>query len=436
MIAGWRLATVYLVLRDDRREAMTLWDEPLSAVFRHLLVRPEPDWPDAITGQHWAAYVSVTSYVGPVVVALVLLSVARGWRWWHTLVLIGGWLAIGSTHWYHPSYWLLDWPFFGSAHVVTRWRFLAMLGLGLAAGSVLARWRARGGGPGRRWPSALTLAIAADFLVLAHQQLPRAFSVRPEPRWFPGPPVAEIVNVGDGLGYPCVLRGYGVIRGYEPMLGYRRDAPTLRKAAGRARLSRRGVDGRGRDPAACPGAPTGWSSGSGRGRRSSSTRTPAHGGGSTAAPHSRAEDVPSRCSRSPPGPTRRAAWSCSIDPPGLRPGIALAPRRRRPADCGVAGPLPAIDHDAGPAIPHTAECPHNKCVHVFDILNGPKPPPGRGPAGRGRRYSEIFFRTPLANSWHHGQNQSVTPACKRDILIFFLRISLAMSGRENQNQSD
>ena len=51
------------------------------------------------------------------------------------------------------------------------------------------------------------------------------------PHSFPGPPVPDIVNVRDGVGYPCVMRGYGVIRGYEPMLGgYRRDAPTLRRA--------------------------------------------------------------------------------------------------------------------------------------------------------------------------------------------------------------
>ena len=142
LIAGWRLATVYPVLREDRREAMTLWDESPAAVIRYLLVRPEPDWPDTITGQHWAAYVSLTTYLGPIVVALALLSVLRGWRWWHTLVGVSGWLAIGSSQWYHASYWLYDWPFIGSAHVVTRWRFLTMLGLGMAAGSELARWRA------------------------------------------------------------------------------------------------------------------------------------------------------------------------------------------------------------------------------------------------------------------------------------------------------
>jgi hypothetical protein len=229
LLAGWRLATVYLVMRDDRREAMTSWDEPLTAIGRHLLSRPTLDWP-AIAGRHWDWYVSVTSYVGPAVILLVLLSLTRGWRWWHALVLVSGWLAIGSRQWYHPSLWLADWPLIGSAHVVTRWRFLAMLGLGLAAGSMLAHWRGSRHRMVRLLAAGLTLAIGADLLALAHQQARLAFSVPPDPRCFPGAPVAEIVNVRDGLGYPCVLRGYGVIRGYEPMLSYRRDAPTLRRA--------------------------------------------------------------------------------------------------------------------------------------------------------------------------------------------------------------
>jgi hypothetical protein len=228
VISGWRLATVYLVLLDDRREAMTLWDESVTAIWRHLLVRPGIDWP-ATSGRHWDWYVSVTSYVGPAVVLLAVMSLARGWRWWHTLVAITGWLAIGSRHWYQPSYWLADWPFVGSAHVVTRWRFVAMLGIGLAAGSVLARWRASGQWARATLAAAAVLVIAADFLALASGQVALAFSVTPDRRWFPDPPVREIVNLGDGIGYPCVLRGYGVIRGYEPMLGYRRDAPTLRR---------------------------------------------------------------------------------------------------------------------------------------------------------------------------------------------------------------
>jgi hypothetical protein len=140
--------------------------------------------------------------------------------------------------WYHPSYWLKTWPFFASAHVVTRWRFVALLGVGLAAGSVVAHLRVTSKRIVSVATALLVVLFGVDFVVLAHQQLPRAFSIRPEARLFPGPPVHEIVNVTSGLGYACVMRGYGVIEGYEPMLGYRRDAPTLRR--GREHLEYQG----------------------------------------------------------------------------------------------------------------------------------------------------------------------------------------------------
>ena len=109
-----------------------------------------------------------------------------------------------------------------------------MLGLGFAAGSVLARWRASPRPAVRALAVLLVVIVAADLVVLGHQQLPRAFSVRPAPELFPGPAVPDIVNVRDGLGYPCAMRGYGVIRGYEPMLSYYRErthAPRAREDA-------------------------------------------------------------------------------------------------------------------------------------------------------------------------------------------------------------
>jgi hypothetical protein len=229
-LCGWRLATVLPVLRDDQREHFTMWDESPWAAFGYLLARPAPDWYKILPGWHFADYVSLQCYVGPVVALLALVSLYWGWRWWHTLTLVAGWLAIGSIRWYHASYWLSFWPLFSSAHVVTRWRYVAILGIGLAAGSVLARWRQSNDRRLRVFAALLTLFIAADFASLAFQQFPLAFSIRPDPQFFPGPPVATIVNVRNGLGFPCTLRAYGVIQGYEPMLSYRRDALTLRKS--------------------------------------------------------------------------------------------------------------------------------------------------------------------------------------------------------------
>jgi hypothetical protein len=230
LLCGWRLSTIFLVLLDDKRERVTHWNETPATMLHYLLFRPRPGWTADFNATSGVVFAELTCYVGPVVLLLALASLALGWRWWHTLTLVCLWLAIGSTEWYHPSYWLADWPFVGSAHVVTRWRILALLGLGLAAGSVLARLRASPRRALRVLAVLVVGTIAVDFVVLGHQQFPLAFRVRPTPELFPGPPVPEIVNVRDGLGYPCAMRGYGVIRGYEPMLSYYRNAPTLRRA--------------------------------------------------------------------------------------------------------------------------------------------------------------------------------------------------------------
>jgi hypothetical protein len=107
---------------------------------------------------------------------------------------------------------------------------MAMLGLGLAVGSVVARWRGSPRAAVRTLAAVLATVVALDFLVLGHQHFPLAFSVRPDPGLFPGPPVPDVVNVLTGLGYPCTQRGYGIVQGYEPMLSYYRNAPTLRRA--------------------------------------------------------------------------------------------------------------------------------------------------------------------------------------------------------------
>jgi hypothetical protein len=230
LLTGWRLVPMLLVMNNDQRGAQTVWNESLGSTLGHLLNRPPSAWVSMIPPQHLASYIEMTSYVGMLVLVLSLLDLLHGWRWWHALALLCGWLAIGSAEWYQPSYWLADWPLFRSTHVVTRWRFIALLGIGLAAGSQIGRWRCSSSKFLRRAAIAATIALAADFSILAYQQLPLAFSVKPDSRLFPEPPASSIVNVRAGMGFPCILRGYGVIEGYQPMLGYRRDAPSLRRA--------------------------------------------------------------------------------------------------------------------------------------------------------------------------------------------------------------
>ena len=147
------------------------WATPRTAgvprparLFHVLLARPRPDWSTAIPVQHLATYIETTCYVGPVVFVLALGSLARRWRWWHTLTILCTWLALGSLRWYQPSSWLLDWPVFSSTHVVTRWRFVTALGLGMAAGSVLARWRLSGGRVARTLAVVLAVSMTHSLL--------------------------------------------------------------------------------------------------------------------------------------------------------------------------------------------------------------------------------------------------------------------------------
>ena len=231
-LSGWRLTTTGLVYRDFPRVYATAYAETPWSILTHLLNRPSA----AILLKTEVPYFwETTCYVGPVVLALATISVLRGWRWWHTPTMACGLLASGTVAWYHPSFWLGYFPVFSTMHVVTRWRFMAMLGVALASASVVDAWR-KEGRLGRRWLANLAmLAITADYLAYGYEVLPVAFSIAPEEKRFPGPDRSsrEVVQIEEWPGYPAILRGYGVIYGFEPLMGYDRRAPTARTFQGK-----------------------------------------------------------------------------------------------------------------------------------------------------------------------------------------------------------
>lgn len=224
-LTGWRLATSGSVLWDYPRVWSSFMDDPPSNAFRWLFLRPGPAILETATSTYfWES----TRYVGPVVVILAFAGLIQGWRWWHTLTLLGFWLALGSVNWHHPSYWLTMWPVFKTMHVVSRWRIFGMLGLGLSVASVVARLRTDRRALLRGLAVILVLVIAVDLVSYGHEILPVATRDKPTDDVFPGPKVERVVNVQNNLGFPAILRGYGVVRAHEPLLGYDRNLPTAR----------------------------------------------------------------------------------------------------------------------------------------------------------------------------------------------------------------
>jgi hypothetical protein len=227
-LSGWRLVTTMLVYRDFPRIFSSGTAETPVSILTHLLNRPTAEF---VATVQWTYFWGATCYIGPVALALTAVSLRGRWLWWHSLALVCGWLAAGSATWYYPSYWLAKLPVFSTMHEVNRWRFMAMLGVALAAASVVGAWK-RDTRPGRRVLAYLAiLAIVSDYVGYGYQVLPVAFSVAPREDLFPGPdlPAGEVVQDAEWLGYPAITRGYGVIFGFEPLMGYDRRATTSRR---------------------------------------------------------------------------------------------------------------------------------------------------------------------------------------------------------------
>jgi hypothetical protein len=226
-LAGWRLATTGLVYRDFPRPYSTLFSESPWSMLGHLLNRPSAS---ALAGTDVPYFWETTCYIGPVVLLLFAASLTMGWRWWHTLAFVCGWLGAGSWGWYYPSYWLSHFPVFATMHVVTRWRFMAMLGVALGVADVIATWRRSDRRVLRQLAYCALASITLDYLAYGFEVLPVAFSVAPSEDRFPGAPLPrnQIIQAQAGLGFPAIQRGYGLIQGVEPLMGYNKEAPTAR----------------------------------------------------------------------------------------------------------------------------------------------------------------------------------------------------------------
>jgi hypothetical protein len=224
ILAGGRMVLTTLVVTDFPRTLITPFDNTPWEVLRALLSRGLTP-PRISVGSTFLPEGSC--YVGAVPVLAMLLSLRRGWRWWHTLALVCFALSMGTNHWYQPSSLFQNWPVFKVMYMVGRWRIPGVLGLALAAADELEYWLSR-----TRWTqaaaAALAVVVVGDLAVYAQQCLPTTFNVPPEEIMKPGRATPRVINLeyfersAMTQGYEATRLGYGVIRGYCPLLGYDR----------------------------------------------------------------------------------------------------------------------------------------------------------------------------------------------------------------------
>ncbi len=190
-LCGWRLATTGEVVRDYTREHAPSMSQTLDYALLCWVGRPDRlELARTEAPVFWESNV----YVGWTVVILAALSLRWGLRWWHILAGLGFWLAFGADGVALPSYWLNQLPIFRTLHVVSRWRLLAALGVGLAAGSTVVHLRQDDRRVVRRFAAALVLLVGADLVAYGHEVLPLAFAVPIRSVPDPGPPVDAVVQ--------------------------------------------------------------------------------------------------------------------------------------------------------------------------------------------------------------------------------------------------
>ncbi len=185
-------------------------------------------WPTPVSNEDAGGVHEVNTYVGLPALALFLFSLRRGWRWWHTLTCIAMLLAVGNSHWFHPSVWFESLPVFSSMRVVTRWRLVAMLGLAIGCGvgvaSIEKRWLLRGA-------VILVLLVPLDLTYQAHAIFDRTFVI-PKQQIATESIESGIVQILDvsqigqtavppgcnSVLFPFTSLGIGVVAGYEPFI--------------------------------------------------------------------------------------------------------------------------------------------------------------------------------------------------------------------------
>ncbi len=195
----------------------------------HEMVYSTAGWLDSPTRPLWGWH-EIGCYVGVIALSFVVFSMIARIRWYHGAILLTALLAFNTASRFLPGYWLRELPPFTSCFVFTRWRFVLLFFLCVAAAcgiTALLRTAARRDAPRRRIVLLALMTVSLCFttanqIYVFHFAVPlkteremlSTNATRPA-----GTDFVTMVWPAEKL-YAGVRNNIGNLSGYEPSLGY------------------------------------------------------------------------------------------------------------------------------------------------------------------------------------------------------------------------
>ena len=169
----YRLVTILFTARDFARISGWQAHFDLPTTLRFYFYPYDSLAIVSIINEFWLGPWEVSCYVGWVSVALALVSLKGGPRWWHVMSALLVWAMIGNDSRYYLMYWIQQLPSFDSHQTFMRIRMFIPLFVGIAAVQGLSYLWCSWGTRRSQWCAALLLGglMVGEVLVVSHRIL-------------------------------------------------------------------------------------------------------------------------------------------------------------------------------------------------------------------------------------------------------------------------
>jgi hypothetical protein len=139
-VSFYRIVTILEVAFDFSRALDCRFHYDIKTLLKAYFM-PYTDMRRISPNQYCDTSWEICCYVGIIAFLLAVLSLHRGFKWWHTAIVLFVWAWVGNDSYFHIMYWLQKTPAFSSHLCFSRIRVFSLLFFGIAAASGLSYLR-------------------------------------------------------------------------------------------------------------------------------------------------------------------------------------------------------------------------------------------------------------------------------------------------------